>query len=134
LDNDDALSRTYCLAIEQYLQGSLIEEFPEEFWISFPYGVQWDGQEATLLIQNNSPFLTFVEPTSRFTRLRARTAMSVNHGHVFQHGAVRLPMARHPMWMQYVHGENVSNSKNRMLLSFADKAEVLKIFGLQGLC
>lgn len=131
LDNDDALSSLYCPAIYQYLGGSMLETLKNDFWISFPYGVQWDGEEATLLIQNNNPFLTLVEQTSKFEDLRARTAMSINHGHIFQHGEVRIATARFPMWLQYVHGQNVSNAKNNTLWTFANKPQVLKLFSLK---
>lgn len=131
LDNDDALSKLYILATDQYLRGINSSELTDDYWISYPFGVQWDGIDPRLIIQNNNPFLTLVEKTSRYSSLKARTAMSINHGKVFENGHVRIPITRFPMWMQFVHDENVSNTKNDMLLKFKEASEVMRRFGIQ---
>lgn len=130
LDNDDALGKAYVEAAVRYAQSILHKDQVAPFWISFPYGIQWDGEEVCLLLQNNNAFLSLVEGVELFRSNKARTALSVNHGRVFEHGRVFMPTARMPMWLQFTHEENVSNKKNRSLLVFRDSTQVLRHFGI----
>lgn len=131
LDNDDAISRTFVDSVVAYAQSALLRGAAAPFWISFPYGVQWDGSEVTLKLQNNNPFVSLVEEASRFRAGKATMAMSTNHGKVFVHGIVKTATARVPMWLQYTHAENVSNRKDARLLAFRDTREILGNFGLR---
>jgi len=130
LDNDDALSVSYCQAVLQYVVGTGRGVVDAPYWISFPYGVQWDGSAATLMIMNNNPFLSLVESPDRYWEGKATTALAGNHTHIFDAGLVKTPTPRFPMWLQHIHGANVSNKKNDKFLDFHDARKVLSGFGI----
>lgn len=130
MDNDDAIARTFIESTRRYAAAALRGNTEVPFWITFPYGAQWDGATAALMVMNNNPFLSLVESASTARSQRLRTAMSVNHGHVFSHGRVLTATPRIPMWLQYVHSGNVSNRRNCNLLSFQNSDAVLRPFGL----
>ena len=130
LDNDDAIARSYIYCIVDYCNALIRKNYAVPTWLSFPIGAQWDGEEASLLVMNNNPFLTLVERASVFFSRKATTAMSVNHGRVYERGDVLTPLTRFPMWLQHTHSENVSNRKNLRLLKFRDVDTVLGHFCL----
>lgn len=130
LDNDDALSVSYCQATLQYVVGTGRGALEDPYWISYPYGIQWDGTAATLMIMNNNPFLSIVESVERLRAGKARTALSGNHSHIFEGGLVKTPTPRFPMWLQHIHSGNVTNRKNERFLDFKDPRKVLSGFGI----
>lgn len=131
LDNDDALARVYVEAVTHYAQSAILAGLPPGFWITFPFGVQWDDREVTLMLMNNNPFLALVEDAEKLRSGRALTAMSINHGRVYEHGEVKAATSRFPMWLQYTHQENVSNAKNPLLMAFRDNRRLLRGFSIR---
>jgi hypothetical protein len=131
LDNDDALSIAFCETVGQYVQVSAEKNTILPYWIAFPQGVQWDGKEVTLYIKNNNPFLSLVENSEQYHFEKARTAMLVNYALVFEDcSIVKTPATSIPLWLQYIHGENVSNVKRPNLLVLEDSSKILKSFGI----
>jgi hypothetical protein len=131
LDNDDALSYLYCEAVEQYVQSVFCKKLKLEFIISFPYGVQWDDKEMTLLVKNNSAFLAYVESAELVRQKKAILVTACNHSEVYKNRDVKTPITLFPMWLQYVHSENVINFKDKISWAFRDLHNLYEFFGIR---
>ncbi|TDR89288.1 class I SAM-dependent methyltransferase [Enterovirga rhinocerotis] len=134
VDNDDAINKLFCEAVDDYA-AAVYEKLPDErdFWISFPYGMQYNGDTCRVFPLNNNAFLSKFERADAFPKMKGATALSGNHSRVFSKGRVFTPMTRFPMWIQMVHGSNVSNSSSSILSALADEAAELKRFSLRPL-
>jgi hypothetical protein len=132
VDNDDALGRTYCRAARAYA-GAVVAARPDldDFWLSFPFGVQFNGVRPLLYTRNNNAFLTRCEARSRFDAGKGGGCLQSNHAHVFQKGAVFLPITEGPMWLQAVHSSNILNSEKDHLIPLRNTRAVLKKFGIE---
>lgn len=129
LDNDDALGRSYGEATADYAAAAVAARPDlQDFWISFPLGAQFGDGLLRLMPQNNNAFLTRVERIGGRPSTSMGTALQGNHGHVFKHQAVFTPTTREPMWLQFVHGTNVSNRTNLKLMELADTDRELRRF------
>jgi hypothetical protein len=118
LDNDDALSILFLKTLNQYINSLDIQEYTEAnpLWITFNYGVQFNGEIFNLFLQNNNAFLTTLIKVDKrelgFTKFKNYKIhpLSINHSSVFRlDKKVQIIMTRLPVWMQYVHDQNVLN-------------------------
>lgn len=131
VDNDDALNVDFCGSILAY--GEMVKRrqpAPEDFWISFPIGMQFDGVCCRYYTHTRNHFLSRFQTRKAIQSTITCGALDGNHGKVFENKAVFLPITRYPMWMQYVHGENVSNTVTMSLPAMADTARELSRFSL----
>jgi hypothetical protein len=55
----------------------------------------------------------------------------MNHNKVVENGALFLALTREPMWLQNVHGGNLSNRTKQRLPRFAAPARMLVQFGMR---
>lgn len=130
LDNDDALAIDYFKSLMEAVQGIMSAEQEIPRWITFPFGVQWDGRTCRLFPQNNNAFISYLEDADRVRSGLARTAYAVNHSKLFGNEAVNQVISYKPMWLQNVHSSNVSNKARKKLSVLAGSAVELKRFGL----
>lgn len=132
LDNDDALNRVFWHSLSEYAH-SVSSHDPNlsNFWILFPIGAQYGAGDFRLFFQTNNAFLGRVERLSAEKRGGFATAMHMNHSRVLDAGTVFLPLTRYPMWLQFVHGNNVSNKINKYLICAQNPQQELLRFNLQ---
>jgi len=132
VDNDDGLSRIFVEAAADYA-AAVVAARPtiNDFWLSFPLGAQFSEGNLRLMPQNNNAFLTRVERVGALPGGKVGTVLQGNHGHVFAKPDVFTAMTRYPMWLQVVHGTNVSNRMNERLQVLADPEIELRRFGLK---
>jgi hypothetical protein len=132
LDNDDALSLTFCEAAREYT-GAVISANPQDgdFWISFPLGVQFANGECRLMPQTGNAFLSRCVRVGAGSSVEWGTAQSGSHRHIFESGKVYLPVTRRPMWLQNVHGTNLLNREKTGLSVLRDTDAELARFGIQ---
>lgn len=104
LDSDDLLSKYYVEHLHEIVNlGKMHKKV-----INFDNGaiLMKKGQQNFLYdyIDSSSPFSSLLEPIS----VRLSTILSVNHTTLHQHFDV-VNVKSNPMWLQVVHGGNVSN-------------------------
>ena len=126
LDNDDAMNILFVAACRTYA-ATVLARRPEldDFWLSFPVGVQYSKGRCALKVDTHSHYLArcAAEPSNIVNR--------INHNHLFLEGRVVFtPLTREPMWLENIHGDNVSNVMRSDALSIGPTDRVLRIFGL----
>jgi hypothetical protein len=129
LDCDDAIALTYVRDAVNYA-GSVLasDRGGEDFWISFPYGAQLSDGHVFAYPHVRSHFLTRVVSSAIF-RDKGANVMNVNHTRVFEDGRkVYNPMTSFPMWLQNVHGTNLSNRSLRNALELQPFERVRRLF------
>lgn len=110
LDNDDAIAHDFldllcrvALIARQAGQGT-------DLVVTFPHGLQYlEGREFSTYLFNNNHFLASVHGSHAGPHGRLH-ALAFNHSHVFTKVPQTLIANTDlPMWVEVVHGENVSN-------------------------
>jgi hypothetical protein len=99
LDNDDALSRDY-VALSQTLALTHVGRY-----LNFPTGAQldWRTGRVSRIEHRSSPFLSRVEGSTHFGTVW-------EHSHVAPELLdIMVQIPAPPMWLQGIHGRNVSN-------------------------
>ncbi len=114
LDNDDALSHDF-LATLSRLSLSEAAMASTERIVTFPHGVQYlEKKTLGTYLFNNNHFLNSYH-TAPF-KPELLHAMSFNHGHLFAKDQdVLVVNTDLPMWVEIVHGSNVSNKYHSRL-------------------
>ncbi|MGG5811697.1 glycosyltransferase [Falsiroseomonas sp. CW058] len=131
LDNDDALNRLFFATLAEYAAAvQAARPALDDHWIVFPYGAQYGAGRFRLFPQTNNAFLSRVERLPADGPARVATVLQINHSRVLDAGQVFLPVTRQPMWLQFVHGGNVSNRLNPHLVHVAEPEAELARFGL----
>lgn len=114
LDNDDALSHDFLKTLARLSLSDATLKRPERI-VTFPHGVQYlENKTLGTYLFNNNHFLS----SYHRTRLEEKTlhAMSFNHSHLFAKGQDVLVINTDlPMWVEIVHGNNVSNKYHSRL-------------------
>lgn len=112
VDNDDALAVTYLNQVHHYSSAVFIAE-PEitDFWIAFTHGAQLVEGALHTYMHPSPHFLTRVMRLPWSDAHKASSSMAINHGRLRDDPDRRvfLPLSSQPMWLQNVHGQNVSN-------------------------
>ncbi len=106
LDGDDALNRHYLANLNLYARwffGRRPDRTPVFF--SFPFGAQMEDERFRGLCYPHNPFVALVERRAA----ELLTVFCCNHSHISDKAPVQLIGTRQPMWLQVVHGGNVSN-------------------------
>jgi hypothetical protein len=97
MDNDDGLHRDFVGTLQSHLR------FEEREALNFPVGIILAGSKTYLHRDESNPFFSLCERYADFS-----TVWSAQHTDVARVFSTRqLPPA--PMWLQVVHGGNVSN-------------------------
>ncbi len=130
LDNDDALSHDFLTTLARLsLSKAALCASPEHI-ITFPHGVQYlDMRTLSTYLFNNNHFVNSYHKT----RVKPETlhAMSFNHGHLFAKAKdVLVINTDQPMWVEIVHGNNVSN-KYHLRLALQHTGEFDARFGAE---
>lgn len=128
LDADDALNRHHLANLQLYARwffGRRPDRAP--VFLSFPFGAQMEGERFHGFSYPHNPFVALVE--RRGSELL--TAYCCNHSHISDKAPVQFLQTRQPMWLQVVHGQNVSNQmlEGTVPLSL-DVLTQKKMFGL----
>jgi hypothetical protein len=90
MDSDDAIHKDFFDDLEA----------PINSYISQTWGIKWDGTQTKTLPYRNNPFITTY----------TNTLMTPFFGdHTSLHKMNPVIVDRDPMWVQYIHGRNVSN-------------------------
>ena len=126
LDNDDAVNILFVAACRTYAAAVLAKR-PEldDFWLSFPVGLQYSKGRCALKVDTHSHYL------GRCAAETSNIVNRINHNHLFQGGRVVFtPLTREPMWLENIHGDNVSNVMRADPLSIGPTDRLLRSFGL----
>lgn len=99
LDNDDALAADFV----ERLQASITAPVSAPVFLNFPVGFNYRDRAIYLDNDYSNAFVSCFEPSLNFGTVWAR-----QHHLVAQAGAVR-QLDQKPMWLQVIHGRNVSN-------------------------
>lgn len=114
LDSDDALHRDFMGTVQSHAQE------PGRYFLDPVNGYTLSGDRFYRRTYRNSPFLSLLEP-----RDEAKLVYSVQHQEASRYGRV-VPITRSPMWVQVIHGDNVSNS----VVGSLDRSAKAEEFGL----
>ena len=100
LDNDDALHSHFVENVQKEFSGQEFE------FLNFTNGFLYDQEQERLYVRkhHSNPFVSLIEKTEQ-----ARTVWCAPHPEMARLGRVR-QLATEPMWLQVIHGRNVSNS------------------------
>ena len=103
LDNDDGMESMFISRIQRTFR-----ETEAEF-INFPLGYQWQAGRLYYVFDPSNPFISLVErlPTASEGQ-SPRTVHCAPHSRLRSVAPVRQILTR-PMWLQVLHGTNVSN-------------------------
>lgn len=129
MDNDDAMHRDFLSSLIVYARAVLKENVPEDFWVTFPFGVQSNGTDLRALMYATNTFLARSQSVAHFTADPAPSALNGRHNLVYEHGNVFHALTTQPMWLMNVHGANVRNKVNRKLPRLCDTVKILRDFG-----
>jgi hypothetical protein len=97
LDNDDGLHRDFVATVQSQ------QNFVKPEALNFPVGIIFAENKTYLHRDESNPFLSLSEPYADFA-----TIWSVRHTDVARVFSIR-QLPAEPMWLQVVHGDNVSN-------------------------
>lgn len=105
LDNDDAIGRTFVDTLQRAFEPS------GRYVLNFPHGLILERGRIYRVTDRSNAFATLVEPADDVRTVWAR-----------QHTDLRLlaplrQLGSEPMWLQVIHGDNVSNRKRGIRLS-----------------
>lgn len=114
LDSDDALHRDFIGTVQSYTHE------PGRTFLDPVIGYTLSGNRFYRRTYRNSPFLSLME-----RRERASLVYSVQHQEASRYGPV-VPINGGPMWVQVIHGDNVSNS----VVGTLDRSAKAEEFGL----
>ena len=120
MDSDDAIARDFMASVQQQFDGQ------EQLFVNFVTGLQVDRSGAVYRSdQVSSPFLSLIE---RRTVAPPRTVYAPKHARARSAGPLRQVFAD-PMWLQVVHGSNLSNIVNgaRVAPSVVDRRFTLHL-------
>ena len=125
LDNDDLINRWFLRDVSRYAEAvAAVRPEAEDFWVSFPIGSIYHAGRCQLFTSPANHFLSRVQTIAHFRANERSSALVGNHRLVFGRGAVFMPMTTEPMWIEVVHGDNLSNKARKMLPRLASaKAE-----------
>lgn len=100
LDNDDALHAHFVENVQKEFSGQDFE------FLNFSNGFLYDKEQERLYVRKHfsNPFVSLIERTEH-----ARTVWCAPHPEMAKLGRVR-QLETEPMWLQVIHGRNVSNS------------------------
>jgi hypothetical protein len=102
-DNDDALHRSYFARLEKAVDSSN----PLKEFINFRSGCRWDGKACQLFDYPKNPFLSRTSPG--FAEGKVRHPLAAHHIDSLNAGNHLCLDVEEPMWLQYIHGRNISN-------------------------
>lgn len=129
VDNDDALALDYIAELDGYIQSAFAADHAlMDFWVAFPSGAKLVEGGFYHYMHSTPHFLT------RVTRGMPpeEHVLTINHSHLYGKGRkVFTPLTSHPMWLQNVHGENLSNRASAGALEFTPQRRVAELFGLK---
>ena len=131
LDCDDALALDYTRHVGTYSQAVLgADSPPDDFWLAFPMGAQLADGSFSVYVYTHNPFLTRVVSANRALD-RKSTVLDQNHSRVFDNGkVVHMPITSTPMWLQYVHDQNITNILREDPLVLEPAPRLASLFGL----
>jgi hypothetical protein len=130
LDNDDALELTFSKHV--YEHACVVSHSrPElqEYWITFPFGVDYFNKRCFLHFYPENAFQSIVMTRARFVE---RPRIMGTHSSVLRKGfTVFQSVTRCPMWLRNIHGGNVTSARSgRAKLALVPTHRVLRQFGL----
>lgn len=128
IDSDDGISRLFFEDLERYAAAVLARNnVLEDFWVSFPVGMQYAAGACRLYNSPNNHFLSRVQTVQSF---RVPKRHKGGHVNVYDHGNVYLALTDEPMWVEHVHGGNVTNHLRHQLPRLASTARLLARCGI----
>jgi len=101
LDNDDALNRNFIDELQ--VQASQLRQSSPQV-LNYPNGMILNNGSTYSHRDKNSPFASLLEPMS----VNIRTIWRYQHTQLHRFGAIH-QLTSEAMWLQIVHGDNVSN-------------------------
>jgi predicted O-methyltransferase YrrM len=121
VDNDDALSHDFLSTLARLALSKRAAAAASRI-VTFPHGLQYlDGKKLGTYLFTNNHFLNSYH--TRRVQPTALHAMSFNHSHLFTKSPDTLVINTDlPMWVEIVHGSNVSNRyRSKLALHGADE-------------
>ncbi len=131
LDNDDALALDFVEHLDAYARAVLAPAgAPQDFWLAFPFGAQLSEGVFRSYMHTHNHFLARVV-VDGVRASRGATALAEPHSKVFELDQPAFtPLTSAPMWLQNVHGHNVSNKEMSGRLALGPRTRVARRFGL----
>jgi hypothetical protein len=86
--------------------------------VNFPHGMQIANGKSRVLMYNRNPFITLVEPRSKFFdshKWIRKTVFQFSHDRCDRFCKVENAITRFPMWAQVIHEENAMNVEHKYL-------------------
>ncbi|HEY9825634.1 MAG TPA: glycosyltransferase [Stenomitos sp.] len=102
MDNDDAISKDFIAMIQANIQENDYE------FISFENGYVLNGERLYAFKYLNNPFMSLVERVNSSSNTQVQTILCGEHSQISKQAAIR-SIRMSPVWLQVVHGRNVSN-------------------------
>ena len=122
LDNDDIIHPYYVAVIRRYAEFVAADSIDiSDHVLSMAFGLQRNQKEYSPILYPNGPFQSRLEKVGSTPFL---TAYDGNHIHLFNQKSVHIIMTKVPMWIQVMHGENVSNSIKRNAIRFPSAGNI----------
>jgi hypothetical protein len=129
LDSDDAIDRSFLEDVDRYATAVVAKNHgSDDFWVSFPIGMQLAGGECRLYNSLTNHFLCHVQTIEAF---KARKPYTGGHVSVFERGPVHVAVTEGPMWLEIIHGSNAANRARRELPLLASPAKLLARCGVE---
>jgi hypothetical protein len=131
LDSDDALNRSFFSYLALYVSATLeARKDLEDFWVAFPTGAQFASGECRLYNYPANHFLSRAVAIKSFLSRPSANACYGAHGDAYKMGPMFLAVTTEPMWLQNVHGGNVTNHLREGLPRLASTGKLLAACGI----
>nr|ABW74900.1 putative glycosyl transferase [Sphingomonas sp. ATCC 53159] len=117
LDNDDAVSSDFVARVQD-----AAKEAPAQTVLNFPHGIAMRGGQLYTASDHSSPFTSLVEKDVA----GIETIWAKPHHELGEKWTIRQVPSK-PLWLQVVHGENVTNRIKGKLVSDIDIINMFKI-------
>lgn len=126
VDNDDMYSSDYIETVQKFCS----ENGNNEYFISFPYGLQYDLDKDELreYIRKDNHFTTHF--SGKKDGNLYGNIMNINHTKLYDIGAeIKTINTDNPMWLEIIHESNCSNRKiTEEILDRDDVKKIMKRF------
>ena len=132
LDSDDSLARNFLLYTWQY-SATVTARNPDiaDFWVSFPFGTDYDERRCWVWMYPGNPFLSRVQTRERFLK---KQKFWIPHTKVLEprHNLFQ-PITTEPMWLRSFHGGQVGGRTlpRAGRIRLVPTREVLRNFGVK---
>lgn len=132
IDNDDALHKDYVRTVVDHFRRKFEKGLlGDDMFASTIFGSQTNGVEFSTYLYPNGPFQARIETLGgNRTIAGIKGVYAINHTKVFDTENASMLVSQSPLWIQFIHGDNVSNSIKNGSIRLPDPDAFLADFGL----